>query len=81
MNNQIDPTSGLAINCRNCIHCDKSTYNSGLDKCLKAGGQYCELVHEFSRNYGHICRNYSSWAPRKKTIIELIGDKIRKLLF
>ncbi len=80
MNNQIDPASGLAINCRNCDHCDKSSYNSDIDKCLRAGGSYCNLIHMFPRLYEHICCNYNSWTPRKKTIIELLGDKIRKLL-
>lgn len=81
-NNQIDHTSGLAINCRNCIHCERSPYGSaaGLDKCMKSGGDYCELIHSYPNLSGHICKNYSSWAPREKTILELISDKIRKML-
>jgi hypothetical protein len=79
MNNQIDPTSGLAINCRNCDHCSKGDL-AFYDMCLKAGGSYCGLIHKYPKIYQNICRNYSSWTPRKKTIMELLGDKIRKLL-
>jgi hypothetical protein len=80
MNNQIDPTSGLAINCRNCDHCSISCHGAYFDKCLKAGGSYCGLIHKYPEIYRNICINYSSWTPRKKTIMELLGDKIRKLL-
>jgi hypothetical protein len=80
MNNQIDPDSGLAINCRNCAHCDKSGLGAYFDKCLKSGGQYCSFIHEYELSYGHICRNYSSWAPRQKNIFELIADRIKSLL-
>ena len=80
VNTQIDPTSGLAINCRNCIHCDISTVGSEYNKCLKTAGAYCELVHKFPSVHGHLCYNYSSWAPRQKSILELIGDRIRKML-
>lgn len=79
-NNQIDPTSGLAINCRNCIHCERSPYGSMGDRCMKSGGDFCSLVHNYPQLYTHICKNYSSWAPREKTIPELISDKIRKML-
>jgi hypothetical protein len=77
---QIDPVSGLAINCRNCIHCDKSSFGSGFDKCMKSGGRYCNLIHQFPRLHGNICYNYSSWSPRQKSILELLADKIRKIL-
>lgn len=74
-NPQIDPTSGLAINCHNCIHCIPE-----YDKCLKTGGQYCSTVIEFPSVYGRICRNHSAWAPRNKSILELLTDKIRSIL-
>ena len=77
---QIDSASGLAINCRNCIHCCKSSNGIEFDKCLKSGGDYCNLVNQFPRLYNHICMNYSSWSPRQKSILELIGDRIRKML-
>ena len=80
MNVQIDPDSGLAINCRNCTHCDKSQFGSSLDKCLKSGGQYCSFIHEYQATFGHICRNYSAWAPRQKSIFELIADRIKSIL-
>ena len=80
VNTQIDPASGLAINCRNCIHCDVSTVGSEFNKCLKTAGIYCEFVHKFPSVHGHLCYNYSSWAPRQKSILELIGDRIRKML-
>jgi hypothetical protein len=80
VNSQIDPTSGLAINCQNCIHCDRSEFGSRHHKCLKSGGAYCGFVQQFPQLYGHICRNYSAWSPRQKSIFELIGDKIRKML-
>lgn len=81
VNTQIDPVSGFAINCRNCIHCHKNSNNvPGLDKCMKSGGDYCNLVHQFPRLYNHICMNYSAWSPRQKSIIELLADKIRKIL-
>lgn len=77
---QIDSASGLAINCRNCIHCNKSSFDSGLDKCMKSGGGYCNVIHQFPQLHGHICHNYSSWSPRQKSILELISDKLRLLL-
>ena len=77
---QIDPVSGLAINCRNCIHCYKSSFGPGLDKCMKSGGTCCDVIHQFPRSHGHICHNYSSWSPRQKSILELISDKLRLLL-
>jgi len=77
MNNQIDSDSGLAINCRNCTHCDKSGFGSDLDRCLKSGGHLCSMVQVL---FGHICRNYSAWAPRQKSIFELIADRIKSLL-
>lgn len=80
VNTQIDPTSGLPINCHNCIHCDRSTVGSEFNKCLKTAGIYCEFVHKFPTVHGHLCYNYSSWSPRQKSILELIGDKIRKML-
>jgi hypothetical protein len=76
---QIDPISGLAINCHNCIHCDHSSLGVAFDKCKKTGGDYCEYVHK-KQSYGHLCKNYSAWAPRQKTILELISYKIRKVL-
>jgi hypothetical protein len=80
VNTQIDPTSGLAINCHNCIHCERSQFGVSSDKCMKSGGNYCEFVHKFPSINKHICVNYSSWSPRKKTILELLSDKIRKML-
>jgi hypothetical protein len=80
VNSQIDPTSGLAINCRNCIHCEISSLGADFDKCLKCGGTYCDSVHIFPALYGKLCNCHSSWAPRQKTIFELIGDRIRNLL-
>ena len=80
VNTQIDPSSGLAINCRNCIHCQKDSLGGEFNKCMKCGGDYCSLVHKFPSVHGHICYNYSAWAPRQKSILELIGDKIRKML-
>lgn len=53
---------------------------SQYDICMKVGGMYCELVHKFPQLYGHLCKNYSAWAPRQKTILELIMDRIRKML-
>ena len=79
VDNQIDSASGLAINCRNCVHCEIGSL-CRYDKCLKTGGEYCELVHRFPRIYEHLCRNHSSWSPRQKSILELLSDKIRKLL-
>ena len=82
-NLQIDPASGLAINCHNCIHCDRTqSYIIGpaYGRCMKVGGYYCSVVHNFPENFGHLCNNYNSWAPREKTIRELISDKIRKML-
>ena len=76
---QIDPVSGLAINCSECIHCEISKLGSNYNICKKCGA-YCEFVHSYPSAYGELCNRYSSWAPRKKSIIELIGDKIRKLL-
>ena len=80
VNNQIDPASNLPINCRNCIHCERDRLGVSYDKCMKTGGEFCELVHMFPTLYGHLCHNYSAWAPRQKSILELIGDKIRKML-
>ena len=80
VNPQIDPSSNLPINCRNCIHCKKSDVGVEFDKCMKSGGTYCNLVQEIPSVYGNLCRNYSSWYPRQKIILELIGDKIRKML-
>lgn len=77
---QIDSDSGLAINCRNCIHCERSTVGSNFDKCMKSGGNYCEFIHQYPEFHKHTCHNYSSWSPRQKSIFELIGDKIRKML-
>ena len=79
VNSQIDPTSGLAINCHNCIHCEYGA-TSYYDKCLKASGNFCNLVNKFPSLYGNICRNYSAWAPRNKSILELLTDKIRSIL-
>lgn len=80
VNSQIDSTSGLAINCHNCIHCQRSHLSVAYDICMKSGGNYCELVHKFPRLHGHLCKNYSAWAPRQKTILELIMNRIRMLL-
>ena len=80
VNTQIDPTSGLPINCRNCIHCNRSTVGVEFDKCLKSGGAYCEFVHSFPSLHGNLCVSYSAWAPRQKSILELICDRIRKML-
>ena len=80
VNTQIDPASGLAINCHNCIHCNHSPYGVDLDKCMKAGGTFCNLVHLYPLIHKDICMNYSAWAPRQKSILELIGDRIRKML-
>lgn len=77
---QIDSGSGLAINCRNCIHCHKSSSGPGFDKCMKSGGDYCEFIHQFPHLHSHICHNYSSWSPMQKNILELLADKIRKIL-
>jgi hypothetical protein len=78
-NPQIDPTSGLAINCRNCIHC-KRGFTSYYDECMKAGGYYCSHVIGIPALFGNICRNHSAWAPRNKSILELLTDKIRSIL-
>ena len=80
VNTQIDPVSGFAINCRNCIHYERSSVGVEYGKCAKSGGTYCNLIHQFPENYEHICLNYSAWYPRQKSIFELIGDKIRKVL-
>lgn len=80
VSSQIDPTSGLAINCHNCIQCERSNLGVDYDKCMKCGGVYCEFVHEFPSKYGRFCHNYSAWSPRQKSIFELIRDKIRKML-
>jgi hypothetical protein len=80
LNNQIDPASGLAVNCRNCIHCDKDSLGSSFDRCLKCAGAYCELVHKFPSVHGYLCRNYSAWSPRQKSILELLSDRIRSIL-
>ncbi len=80
VNTQIDPASNLPINCRNCIHCERSYVGAEFDKCMKSAGTYCEFIHRFTSLHQHICYNYSSWAPRQKSIGELIGDKIRKML-
>lgn len=77
--NQIDPVSGLAINCRNCIHCAPNDISVGFDKCKKGGGSYCVYVHMYPMNHNY-CNNYSSWSPRNKTISELIYDWISKML-
>ena len=77
---QIDSTSGLAINCRNCIHCCKSINGPGFDKCMKSGGNFCEFIRDYPQFHKHICDNYSSWSPRQKSILELLADKIRKIL-
>ena len=79
VNNQIDPYSGLAINCHNCIHCQRNRFDSQYDICMKSG-KYCSVVHSFPSINGHLCRNYSAWAPRQKTILELIFDRFRKML-
>lgn len=78
--NQIDSTSGLAINCRNCEHCEPNRVGVQYDTCKKTGGIYCDFVHQFPRLYGHLCKNYSSWTPRRKSIFELIYDRIYKFL-
>ena len=80
VNSQIDSTSGLPINCHNCIHCKRSTVGVEFDKCLKSGGNYCEFIHQYPEYHKHTCYNYSAWSPRQKSIPELIGDKIRKML-
>ena len=80
VNTQIDPSSNLPINCRNCIHCEKHSWGSAFDRCMKSGGAYCDFVHQFPSIHGNLCQNYSAWAPRQKSILELIGDKIRKML-
>lgn len=77
---QIDSDSGLAINCRNCIHCKKSSLSIEFDNCMKCGGDLCALVHRFPQLHGNICHNYSAWSPRQKSILELLADKIRKIL-
>jgi hypothetical protein len=77
---QIDTSSGLSINCHNCIHCKRSSVDVEYDKCMKSGGSFCNLIHQFPENYEHICLNYSAWSPRQKSILELIGEKIRKML-
>lgn len=80
VNNQIDPVSGLAINCSNCIHCEK-IYSAGTDMsiCIKCN-TFCRIVHLFPTVYGSKCTNHSAWAPREKSIFELIIAKIRKFL-
>jgi hypothetical protein len=80
VSNQIDPASGLAINCHNCIHCERSSCGAAYDKCRKSGGNYCQFIQQFPLIHGHLCKNYSAWAPRQKTILELISDRIRKML-
>ena len=80
VNNQIDPTSNLPINCRNCIHCEHDRLGAAYDRCMKSGGAYCEFVHRFPSLHGNLCQNYSAWSPRQKSILELIGDRIRKML-
>lgn len=80
VSNQIDSASGLAINCHNCIHCQRSNLSAAYDICMKIGGKYCQLVHKLPQLHGHLCKNYSGWAPRQKTILELISDRIRKML-
>lgn len=80
VNTQIDTASGLAINCRNCIHCDRSSLGVQFDKCMKSGGDYCDFIQRFTALHQHICYKYSAWSPRQKSIFELIGDKIRKML-
>lgn len=77
---QIDSASGLAINCRNCIHCERSSVGVQFDKCMKSGGNYCEFIHQYPAFHKHTCHNYSAWSPRQKSILELIGNKIRKML-
>lgn len=47
---------------------------------MKSGGGYCNVIHQFPTVYTHICVNYSSWSPRQKSILELLADKIRKIL-
>ena len=80
VNTQIDLASGLAINCHNCIHCERSYAGAAFDRCMKSGGAYCDFVHRFPSIHGNLCQNYSAWAPRQKSILELIGDRIRKML-
>jgi hypothetical protein len=81
VNSQTDPTSGLAINCRNCIHCKhKYVSTSYYDECMKAGGYFCSHVIGIPELFGNICRNHSAWAPRNKSILELLTDKIRSIL-
>ena len=82
-NAQIDPTFGLAINCHNCVHCHRGDDNPYYDKCMKCGGVECSSVHMYTTVFGSLCYNYSAWSPRppkQKSILELISDKIRKML-
>lgn len=81
VNPQIDPTSGLAINCHNCIHCERSDSGVQYDKCLKSGGRYCEFIHSYPSLHGHICRNYSSWSPRKGINLPVIPFFVKVPLF
>jgi hypothetical protein len=77
---QIDPVSGLAINCHNCIHCSHSVLSPEYDICKKTGGVFCNIVLSYPSIYENLCNNYSAWAPRRKTILELISDKIHKFI-
>jgi hypothetical protein len=85
-NTQVDPTSGLAINCHNCVHCDRRDDDPHYDRCMKCGGVHCSSVHMCPKLFGELCYNYSAWSPRppkppkQKSILELISDKIRKML-
>lgn len=81
INNQIDPTSSLSINCHNCDHCKRSSFSVEYDRCMKTGGSYCESVHKYPSIYGHLCNNYSSWTPRKNTIEFKIPFAIQAILF
>lgn len=82
-NTQVDPTSGLAINCHNCVHCDRRNADPYYDQCMKCGGVPCNFVHMYPKLFAKLCYNYSAWSPRppkQKSILELISDKIRKML-
>lgn len=80
LDNQIDCVSGLPINCHNCVHSKHHSRDVSFDQCMKCGGIYCKAVHNYPSLYGHLCKNYSAWSPRQKSILELISDKIRKIL-
>jgi hypothetical protein len=71
--------SGMEIKCRTCAHCKKSSLDDQFDECMKAG-TYCDLVNKFYLVYQNHCHNCSGWSPRRLTILELLLNKIHKIL-